>query len=48
MILIYLLIGLAVITLPLNNHVALCLILGIVEPHLVIIYLIVVYAFSDF
>lgn len=48
MILVYLLIGLMVCFLPLNNHVALCLVLGIVEPHLVIIYFIVVFAFSDF
>ena len=48
MTIIYLLVGLAVIALPLNNHVALCLILGIVEPHLIIIYLIVIFAFSDF
>ena len=48
MILVYLLIGLGVCLLPLNNHIAICLILGILEPHLVIIYLIVIYAFSDF
>lgn len=47
MIIVYFLIGLAVIMLPLNNHVALCLILGIIEPHLIVIYLIIIFAFSD-
>ncbi len=48
MIIVYFLMGLAVIALPLNNHVTICLVLGIVEPQLIIIYLIVVYGFSDF